>query len=541
MNSDNVEDRLASIEKRLSQIENRFGMVERKPVAPHSPGPWDKAANAPAVPVMEAQPGNWLGIIAVLCFVLAAGFIVKLSIESGWLTHTRQIGLSVLLGLGLIGAGLKLLESDREYASLLPGAGIIILYLSAFAAHRYYDLIPIGTALAWVSVVSVMCIWLYTKIRHDIYPVTAAAGSYLAPIVLSLGVGAEFSLYYFLLCSMGFAAISIWVRSRVLTLVSAYLAILATALVGLDIYQDRLVAVMLALHFVIFSVGAYAYSKYHNTALTEQEAWSFMPVLLAFYAMEYHFIERIQPGLAPWISLAFAGVLMALYLSAKKHFTDNLGSQALVVSFVTLVGFHSVYLELLPDMLRPWLFVAIMLALAFSPLRASASSGPFYIARLAVFAILAIEYVSMLGHLFDHHEAQWLLVSFCAFASMWAVILTQGAVGDRRDSGHMLLAAAHILAVLGLYRLTTDAGSLAVSASWLFYAVGVMVFAFTREDEVMAKSALFVLAFAAGKALLYDAASAPTIVRILCLLLTGAALYGCGFLMRRISGWSVKP
>ena len=56
-------------------------------------------------------------------------------------------------------------------------------------------------------------------------------------------------------------------------------------------------------------------------------------------------------------------------------------------------------------------------------------------------------------------------------------------------------------------------------------------------EPVPTKSAMLVLGFAAGKALLYDAASAPTTIRILCLLLTGAALYGSGFLIRKISGW----
>ena len=64
------------------------------------------------------------------------------------------------------------------------------------------------------------------------------------------------------------------------------------------------------------------------------------------------------------------------------------------------------------------------------------------------------------------------------------------------------------------------------------------MFAFARRDDVMAKSALFVLGFAAGKALLFDAASASTVVRIFCLLLTGAVLYGCGLFMRKIGSWN---
>lgn len=56
----------------------------------------------------------------------------------------------------------------------------------------------------------------------------------------------------------------------------------------------------------------------------------------------------------------------------------------------------------------------------------------------------------------------------------------------------------------------------------------------------MARSALIVLSFAAGKVLLYDASSTPTVVRILCLLMTGVVLYGSGFLIRKIAGWKTR-
>ncbi len=543
--SDGNEGRLHSIESRLSEIEKCLGLPEKEyttsvndPGA-QSPATSVKEAPSPLVP-SEENAGNWLGIVAVICFVLAAGFIVKLSIESGWLTPTRQIGLAALLGLSLIVIGFALMKTYREYASLLPGAGIIVLYLTTFAAHRYYSLISFEVAIALVSLVSGLCIWLYAQIKHDIYAITAATGAYLAPLILDLSTDAEFSLYYFLLCSIAFAFISIWVQSRTLTLISAYLAICMSAIVGFDIHQDMFVACVLAINFLVFALGTYLYTTQSHIPLSEQEAWSFLPVLLAFYAMEYYFIDRIQPGLAPWISLGFAGILIGLYLSARKYFPDNLGSQSLVLAFTTIVCFHSVYIELLPVNARSWLFVAIMFSFAFLPFKTSAQtrSGPLVIPLFAVLAILAIEYLTMLFYLFDKDESSWLIVSFAAFASLWAAITkAQNGVSEQNKYGTALLGAAHLLAVLGLYRLTTDMGSLAVSASWLFYAVGVMAFAFSRKDEVMAKSALFVLAFAAGKALLCDAASAPTIVRILCLLLTGAVLYGCGLLMQKIASW----
>jgi predicted membrane channel-forming protein YqfA (hemolysin III family) len=155
---------------------------------------------------------------------------------------------------------------------------------------------------------------------------------------------------------------------------------------------------------------------------------------------------------------------------------------------------------------------------------------------LALVAVLGLAYLSMINHLLQ--DSSRLIVSFASLASIWIVFVrTEKTLMKQDFFGHALLGAAHVLAMLGLYRLTTDIGSLAVSASWLFYAVGVILFAFMRRDNDLVKSALFVLGFAAAKALLYDAASAPTVVRIFCLLLTGVVLYGCGFFMRKAADW----
>ncbi len=530
----NVEERLARIEARLAQIETYF-----QPITVQSkPKPKPTPASQPlAPPAPREKSGNWLALAAVICFVLAAGFIIKLSIESGWLTPARQIGLAALLGFSLIGTGLTLMRQDREYASFLPGAGVIVLYLAAFAAHRYYNLITFEVALAAMSCISGLCIWLYTQMKDDLYAITAAAGAYVAPIVLGFNAGAEFTLWYFLLCSVAFSAISTWVESRTLTFISAYLAILMTGLIGIELYADRLVATILALHFAVFTVGTYLYSRQNRTPLTEEQGWCFLPVLLTFYALEYFFINRIDPGLAPWMSLGFAFFLLALWVLARRLFPESPGSRLLVLAFTTVVGFHSVYLELLPDDFRPWLFALIMFVAAFLPSRAQTAA--WRIPLLGICAILIIEYVEVLFYLFADKENA-LPVAAAAFAGLWAVIIhKEGRLTGTENQGHTLLAAAHLIAVPALYRLAYDIGSLAVSASWLFYAVCVMLYAFRRRDEIMAKSALVVLAFAAGKALLYDAANAPTLVRILCLLLTGAVLYGCGMLMRKIARW--KP
>ncbi|KTD45458.1 hypothetical protein Lqui_2929 [Legionella quinlivanii] len=532
-----LEQRLLLIEKRLGQIET----ILHLPVSEEISEETRVSERRTKEPARAPKQGNWLGLVATLCFILAAGFIIKLSIESGWLTPERQIGLAFLFGALLIGSGFVFIAIDKYYASLLPAAGIIVLYLSNFAAHRLYFLISFETAIVLTSLISVLCITLYLKFRHDIYSIIAAIGSYLAPVVLNINANTLFSLYYFLICSLTYATISIWVESRILIVVAAYLSILVTGLIGLGLQMDSTIAIFLALHFLVFAIGTYLYSKYGAEPLTEKESWAFFPVLLIFYSMEYFYIDRAYPGLAPWVSIGFAAILCSLYLSARQWFPDRaISSRALVLAFSTIVFFHSFYLELLPDAFKPWLFVVIIVGIAFLPVRllGEQRDGAFYLPSLAVFLILVIEYCSMLMHLLNNSTYSWVLVSFASFASLWLLITRhRSSLIQKKEYGLTLLLAAHLLGVSALYQFFHEISSLAVSASWLLYAVCVIGYAYFRQDKTMAKSALLILSVAAGKALLYDTASTPTVVRILCLILTGAVLYGCGLLMKRIASW----
>lgn len=535
----NSKDKFVTLEKRLERIEQ---LLKIRPK--HQPTPPEETDREISTPVNAPQAiqGNWLGIIATICFILASGFIIKLSIDSGWLTQERQLGIVTLFGILLIGSGLFLQRSDKKYASFLPAAGIVVFYIASFAAHRYYQLISFEEAILCIGFISILCIFLYFKIEHDIYLLTATVGAYISPVILGFNAKATFSIYYFLGCSISFAIISIFVKSRLLTIISAYLAILMTALVGFSLYQDLFVALMLAAQFLIFTLGSYLYSKKTNNSLTYSESVAFLPVLLLFYAAEYNLIDQLYSSLAPWISIGFSAILFIFYFSAKRFFRDTLASQFLVFSFAAVIFFHSVYIELLPNNIKPWLFTLIVAIAAFIPSttkkKNSLVKGALLIPALAVLSILGIEYLRMLYNLYMDFNLSWILVSISSFACLWIFIVNKkNEVESQSQYGYSLLTMAHLLAIFGLFRLTTDIGSLAVSASWLLYAILVIAYAFFSKNKLIARSSLFVLSFPAGKVLIYDTVSAPTIVRILCLLLTGVILYTSGLFLRKIKNW----
>ncbi len=557
---------LASHEARLSGIERRLGLTLAQPQPPEQRAASTPRASTSTIPqsqskdpssliltpktVNEAGTGRWLGAIAVVCFVLAAGFIVRLSIESGWLTPERQLGLATLFGLALIGGGFWLSKSDREYASLLPGAGIIVLYVTAFSAHRFYSVLSLESALIAISVISAFCIWIYTEVKHDLYPLTAAVGSYFAPLVLNLNSSTVFTAYYFLICSAAFATVSVWVSSRTLAIVASYLAISTTAVLGFSLNENELIAALLAIHLIVFAFGTVLQTKYTGIELTERAAGAYFPVLVLFYATEYYFISKVNPNLAPWCSMGFAAFLIALYLIAKSWAPErSLASRTVILGFTSLVFFHSGYLELLPAAAKPWLLGLIFLIGAFLPQRLvttkQISTKTYLIPTIAIVVIVAVEYVSLVYHLMVPKNGLTTEVfiphAMFTLIAIWTYIVRLTSATDViRTDLRLVLIAAHVLAVFGFYNIAKSQGSLAVSAAWLIYAVAIMAFAFRLKDEILAKSALVVLGLAAAKALLYDASSAPALVRIFCLILTGAVLYGAGFLMRRISNWKAN-
>jgi len=544
LKSIDIEKSIESLDTRVSTVEKIIGSVS--PIAPIKQSKLIK--NKKSVDRSKSTPkpmsGNWLGFVASACFILAACFIVKLSIESGWLTHEKQLGVATLFGMALFIGGIVISNADRIYACFLPAAGATVLYFTGFAAHQYYLLISFQTVIAITTVVSGISIWFYLRFKHDIYAIIAALGAYIAPIVSGVEYNTIYSLYYFTICSLNFATLAIWVESRTLTMISAYLAISITAAIGLKLHQDVLIATVLAINFLIYSIGTLFHTRLTQQQLTEKESWSLFPVLLIFYAMEYYYLSRIDQTIASCVSLAAAALLVGLYYSAKKWLPERrFNSRNVLLTFVTLVCFHSIYLGLLPLNIRPWLFPMIVFGYTLLHTRISVVkwSIPFLIPFVALSAILGIEYLSMIGHLLSSKELTWSVVAWPSFASIWCLLIkNRKEFAHKEEYCYVLLAATHLLAIMSLYQLTSEYGTLAVSASWLAYVLIMLQVSTLRNDILIAKSVLIVLFFAAGKALLYDASSTPTIIRTLSLILTGIVLYASGLVIRKKTNWQSK-
>ncbi len=579
--------RAADLKKEVEDLRGRIERLEtliRPPApAPASPppsspkpaspqpapsGPPARAARPTTVPPRRFQENlgkapsreqgggaSWLlGAVAVICFVLAASFLVKLAIDSGWLTPARQLSMAAILGGTLIAAGVVFGDRDLPYLSLLPGSGIVILYMCAYGGHLYYGLYDGWAAGGLSALVSVVSLVLYRGFDQEYYAVVAIVGTYLTPLLVPATRGDRFNLMlFYFIWDLGYAALSVLLRSRVVLLLAAYLSIFTFAVVSPEMWVRPApaglgaIAFFQAVQFAVFLAGIVIYSTARRASLTAGQSWGYFPLLLFFYLLEYGTVSRLHPGLAPWLAIGFGAAVYAAYAVSATILEDlDLESREMVIVFLAIVFVHAVYFELLPSRVTPWFALALFLA---SPALTAAikpgTSRPFLL--LAVVFIVAINYgKTLIGWPESVPRAEWIALNgLFAAAPLWTYrrATTKGAASG---VWYLVLALGSVQAMTGLYRIaeatsaswSPTAFRLVVSGLWELLALGILLWGLSARDRILARSSLLVFAVATAKVLLFDVASAGPVVRIACLMTLGVALYVGGYLLRRIDRWS---
>lgn len=547
-------DRLS---ERLDQIENQMSHLLKttndtavppvsKPVqsqmAAPTPPPRTVISHAYEMPQQTRQtPQDYsklLGVIAAICFVLAGLFIVKLAIDSGWLTPARQLGMLILFGLTLALSGRFLEKIERDYRVYLSASGVIILYLAAYSSSLYFKLVSPEASVAIAMAVSTLTLWLFHFHRNESFAIIAVVGTFLIPSMLHGHEDFWMTAGFFLIWSTVFSYCSTFFQSRSLSLMAAYASIGAFTSLHLTVTgSENLIPVVLVqvAQFFIFAGGVVHYSLKNQSRLSEREAISYFPVLVFFYGTTYYFIDKMNPTLAPWISLSFAGFVWAFYILAKNNLKqfESLHSKELVYTFLGVALAHAGYFQILPDDAQAWMLPLLILAdyIAKQKELFPKLSRGF---RLIMLLIAGLEFIEISFGLLGGSRKD-------LFPALMTIVLglvyyLQG-YQLMKDSRIVFLNLIHIFSILTLYRLVYDFGSLAVSGIWAIYAGVILFFGFQRKDKHLARSSLVVVVISALKALIYDASQATSLVRVACLIMTGVVLYGAGFLFQKVQKW----
>jgi uncharacterized membrane protein len=554
VSSEEITARLQAIDERLARLERRvFGEPPAGPPAEPSPAatlagaradwprtPQGSPAPARPRPAPSDDPGslitNILGWSGAVALVLAAAYLIRLAIDAGWLTPSVQVAGAALFGAALIVSGFALSRTAKRYAGLLPAAGIVVLFLSVYGAHLLYQLIDAHAATVAVMAVCAVSIGLCIAFDSDLYALFAVAGSYSAPFLLagSRGSAEELAVYY---CawSLTFAVLAIIRGRRLIYLLALYVALVGfDALARLHALDWRAVLAFQTAQFLIFGVGATAFSLQRREPMDEYVAIAHLPALLLFYALQYAVLRGHLPLIAPWVALATLLIVVLLYLLVRLALgRSSPGGQLLLGSYAALVLFHAGYLESVPSWTAPWVALALV-AVVFALRRrwsfAASALVPLLIAVAAIFLINLLRVLT--GDNLQPVPGHQLL------CPLYAALLYLGYVLTRAEPplvpfGSLLLYGGHLTAMSAIVQLIHE--PILQSAMWGLLALACLAASLRRHDRLLGQSSLLLFGITAAKVMLLDLAGAAPLARIVSLFLLGITFYAAGLLYRRMS------
>jgi uncharacterized membrane protein len=189
---------------------------------PAAPRPGRSGVDSPAL-----DSEQWIGQrvflgIGVVALLMAAGYLLKLSFERGWISPVMRCAGGVLAGLGVGALGWRLESRYRTYGAALVGAGAGIIYLSIWAASRLYGVLPSASGIVGLALVSVGLAMIAYAINVEALGITAALGAFMAPVLLGQNqANADLLLLYLASMAAGLGLVAARRRWRVATLVVA--------------------------------------------------------------------------------------------------------------------------------------------------------------------------------------------------------------------------------------------------------------------------------------------------------------------------------
>lgn len=337
----------------------------------------------------------WLGGIAM---ALSAVFMVRYSIEMGWLGPMVRCVLGVAGGLILIAAGEFLRRHPIAQAAgvvappqvppALTGAGVSALFVSIYAAYGLYDLLPPMAAFGALGVVWGLAMLL--SILHG--PFVAALGilgGFLVPILVQTGHPSAYGLFPYVLVVNG-AALGVlrykgWGWLAWGTLVGAagwpllWLLEQPAVELGAPIIGAYLTAT--AALFIYVPAGLRA----HDAPFTMKTMFSTIPLpaILAWTASSVMLVLALlltwADGFA-WGSVAWAGLLATFLMFAGRR---DVTFDALSIGAAIMVGLILLSWDLpfwpgeidIMDTLPPGLVPYVLTAISYAGLFGVAGFG----------------------------------------------------------------------------------------------------------------------------------------------------------------------
>ena len=132
---------------------------------------------------------NLINKIGIAITILGVGIGAKYTIEHDLISPLTRVILGYLVGLSLLGFGIRLKEKYTHFSAVLVSGAMAILYFMTFAAYSFYQLFPQSPAFVIMAIFTVFTVFAALRYDQQVIALIGLVGAYAVPFLLSDDAG----------------------------------------------------------------------------------------------------------------------------------------------------------------------------------------------------------------------------------------------------------------------------------------------------------------------------------------------------------------
>lgn len=497
---------------------------------------------------------RWLGWTAIILILFAAAFFLKYAFDNRWIGELGRVAIGVAAGVTLAALGFKYHKRGwMVFSQILTAGGVILLYLSVYAAFGYYHLATQAAAFTYLAILVAEAAGLALLYDAPAIAMMALVGGFLTPILLRSDRDQYRSLFGYI-AALDLGAVALlkhWMGLSSLALGGTHL--LFWIWYGENYHPRKLGAVMVfqSAVFLIFLLGQMGRRLLTSASATFEDLALLLVNPFVFFATAYHLLN---PDHHDWMGVFAIGMAL-IYAVAAKILLKRLATPHTLLLCMIAVALTFVTLAIPIQLRSNWITIGWSVeALAMLCVGVETRAPRLRALALGVFALSLIRLVFRDTHLdrrpmFTPVINKYFLSSLVVTACLFAAVLAYRRLGEvkevfapKLDMVILLVAIVTLWFIISvethtyfearaaaekasdLARHERWLGQMALSVMWSAYAGTLAAVGFARRSAVVRWMSLALFAFTVIKVMLVDISELRQLYRIIAFFVLGVLL-----------------
>ena len=150
------------------------------------PDPTDAAERIrPTRDLEQLIGGRWLLYAGIAAVILGMSYFVKFAFDNGWVSERLRVAAGTVTGGLLVAGGLRFAARGLQlFGQALAGGGIVVLYVSIYAALHFYALISPTPAFMLMVLVTAGGAWVADRQKSQPLAALALVGGFATPLLV---------------------------------------------------------------------------------------------------------------------------------------------------------------------------------------------------------------------------------------------------------------------------------------------------------------------------------------------------------------------